>query len=182
MLIVLGSIPAAVVGLTFEDFFEGEGRNLPLVAISLIFFGILLWVADRSGQKTRDLKEITWKDSFFIGLSQALALIPGVSRSGITITSALFRNFDREAATKFSFLLSTPAIVGASLLKGDEIITAATNSQSQLVFLLGTLAAAVSGFLAIKVLLKFVQTNSFGVFVFYRLVLGGAILLWIIGI
>ncbi|HEY4694541.1 MAG TPA: undecaprenyl-diphosphatase UppP [Candidatus Nanoarchaeia archaeon] len=180
--IVVGSVPAGVIGFLFEDFFTTEARNLPLVALTLIFFGLLLYLGDRLGRKDRQIKGLTFLDSLFIGLAQSLALVPGVSRSGITITSGLFRNLDREASTRFSFLLSTPAILGASILKLPEITNSALGGSSQTFLFVGVLTAAVSGFLAIKVLLNFIMSNNFTIFVIYRVVLGLAVLAVAIGI
>ncbi len=180
--LIIGSLPAAAAGLAFKDFFADEARNLPLVATMLIFFGLLLLAADRLGRKQKGLEKITFVDTLSIGLAQAVALIPGVSRSGITITSALFRDIDRVAAVKFSFLLSTPAIVGAVLLESKDILANLHDSTSQGIFIAGFVAAALSSLLAIQVMLRFIQTNNFTIFVVYRVLLGLAVLAIAIGI
>ncbi len=182
VLLALASVPGAVIGKLFEKFFETQVRNVPLVAFALITFAILLFLADRIGKKKRNLESIQWVDAVSIGLAQTLALVPGVSRSGVTITSGLFRNFDRESAVRFSFLLSAPLTAGAILDKGNNIISGSVNHDTQGIFIAGTLTAAISGFLAIKLLLKFVQSNNFNVFVIYRILLGIAVLIAFIGI
>jgi len=180
--LVVGTIPAGILGFLFDNYFENQVRNIPLVAFAMIAFAVILFIADRIGKKTRSITQITLADSISIGLAQAVALIPGVSRSGITITTGLFRDIDRESATKFSFLLSTPTILGASILKFKDLLHGSIDPSSSNIFLAGTVAAAISGFLAIKILLKFVQSNNFNIFVIYRILLGIAVLAAFIGI
>lgn len=177
VILVIGSIPAAIVGFALQDFIENNVRSPQLVASLLIIFAFVLLIADRVGKRNRDQKKIGFVDSIVIGVAQCLALLPGVSRSGITITAGLFRDLDRETATRFSFLLSTPIIVGAGLLKLKSILHNSSVGGSQEVFLVGFIAAAISGWFAIRFLLKFVQSNKFTVFVIYRLIIGAAILL-----
>lgn len=174
LLLILGSVPAGLVGLALEDLIETSLRSLSLVAAAMIGFGLVLFWADRLAGK-RGVEKANLADAIFVGIAQALALIPGVSRSGITITAGLMRGMSRESATKFSFLLSTPAIVGAALLKSKDVVSQGLDGQ-QGIFLVGMIAAAVSGWVAIKFLITFVQTNTFRVFVVYRIVVGIAIL------
>lgn len=175
VLLGIGSVPAAFAGLFLEKTIAESFRSNLLVAANLIIFGLLLYWIDKQSKKSRSETKINLVDSIFIGIAQAAALFPGVSRSGITISVGLFRDLDRESATRFSFLLSTPAILGASLLKLPDISGSFGSSTG--VFVVGFLAAAVSGWLAIKVLLSYVKSNNFNVFVIYRIVLGVAILL-----
>lgn len=177
LLLIIGSLPAAVLGLLFQDFIENKLREPSLIAILLIIFGLVLFYVDRLARKNRDENSIGLVDSILVGLAQALALFPGVSRSGATITVGLFRGLDRRTATRFSFLLSTPIILGAGLVKVKDIVQGSVINGSQLVFLIGLLSAAISGWVAIKLLLKFVQSNNFTIFVVYRLIVGAAVLL-----
>ncbi|MFA6392328.1 MAG: undecaprenyl-diphosphatase UppP [Patescibacteria group bacterium] len=171
--IIIASIPGALFGYLLDDWAETSFRAPLLVASTLAVMGILLAIADRKGKGKRDISEITLLDSIVIGLSQAVAIVPGVSRSGATITTALFRNINREAAAKFSFLLSAPIILGAGLVKLPEIISEGISSS----VIIGTLVAAVSGFFSIKYLLRFVQTKNYSPFVWYRLIFSAVIII-----
>jgi len=187
--LVVATVPAVIAGLTLEETVEKSLRSPLVTVFTLIGIGALLFVADRQGNRDRSLGDLAWMDSILIGISQAVALIPGVSRSGITISTALLRNVDRTGATRFSFLLSTPVIVGAALLEGWRFIetvkapAAARNAMESIqhpwiVLALGVSTAAVTGFFCIRYFLRYVQTNSFLPFVIYRLVLAGVILLF----
>lgn len=170
LMILVGSIPAAIVGLGFKDFIEENTREPLLVASTLFIFALVLFLADKFGSKARNFKQIGWLDAVVIGLAQSLALIPGVSRSGITISAGLFRGLEAVSATRFSFLLSTPAIIGAAMLSmGDSIEIVGNGNLS--IMLVGVVAAAVTGWLTIKLLLKFIAKNSFHIFVGYRIIL-----------
>ncbi len=176
LMILMGSIPAGVVGLGLKDFIEQNTREPLLVAGTLFSFGLLLWLADKAGQKNRSFTTIRWLDAGIIGAAQAVSLIPGVSRSGVTITAGLFKGLNREAATRFSFLLSTPAIIGAAAISTKDLL-GASSPGNMLVFSVGTGAAAVSGWFAIKFLLKFVSTHNFNIFVWYRIALALVLLM-----
>ncbi|MDP2671663.1 MAG: undecaprenyl-diphosphatase UppP [bacterium] len=177
LLLALGSIPAAIAGVFLENIVENSFRKdmVLITSVVIIFALVLYWADSRIGK--RKVEKVTLRDSLAVGFAQVLALIPGVSRSGITITAGLLAGLDREAATRFSFLLSTPIIVGASLFKFKDIIKEGGFGDHFDIFLVGSLASAVSGWIAIKFLLSFVQKNSFRVFVVYRLVVGVALLL-----
>ena len=171
-LIILGSIPVAIIGLGFKDVIEGAfTKNLYVIATSLIVLGIILALAEKVGKFKREMKDITWKDTLIIGFAQSLALIPGSSRSGTTITAGIFVGLKRETAARFSFLLSVPAILGSGLLEFyssleyiqvDGLITLA----------IATIASAISGYLTIAFLLSFLKKHSTMVFVYYRIVIG----------
>lgn len=178
VLIIIGSIPAGIAGLIFENYFESAVRNPTLIASALIVFALVLFLADLFGKKSRKFESLGWSDALWLGLAQTLALVPGVSRSGITITAGLFKQLDREAAARFSFLLSTPIIVAASVLSVKDI-TRSYAEGNLLVFFVGFVFAAVSGWLAIKLLLNFVKRNNFNIFVVYRILLGLGILLFL---
>ncbi len=175
LLLGVGSIPAAFAGFFLEKTIEESFRSNLLVAFDLIVFALLLYWIDRISKKRRLEAKITLFDSIFIGIAQAIALFPGVSRSGITISAGLLRDLNRETATRFSFLLSTPAILGASLLKLTDISTDFGDNRG--IFFVGFLSAAISGWFAIKILLSYVKRNNFNIFVIYRILLGVAILL-----
>ena len=174
-LIILGSIPVAVIGLGFKDVIEGAfTKNLYVIASSLIVLGIILALAEKVGKFKRDLKDLTWKDTLIIGFAQSLALIPGSSRSGTTITAGIFLGLKRETAARFSFLLSVPAILGSGLLEFygsleyiqfDGLVNLA----------IATIASAISGYITIAFLLSFLKKNSTVVFVYYRIAIGLAI-------
>ena len=165
----LGSIPAALAGLMAKDLAETLLRNPLIMVVTLSAFGILLWAADRYLQRS-ERGELTAGKAFAVGIAQAVAIVPGVSRSGSTITAGLFFGLGREAATRFSFLLSGPIIFGAGLVAMRDF----TEISAALVA--GFLAAAISGFAAIKFLLRFVSRNNFNVFVWYRLLLAAVVL------
>lgn len=176
-LIILGTIPAVIVGGLWGDALE-EFRAVPIVAGLLIGVGLLFFVAERWGQKQRHMNDLTWVDSLLIGCAQACALIPGVSRSGSTIIAGLGRGFERESATRFSFLLSLPAVTAAAVLEIIHYIRLGQAPSNSGVFAVGVLAAALSGTIAIRLLLRFVQRHSISVFGWYRIALGTALLWW----
>lgn len=170
--LVLASIPAAVIGLSLKDILETVFRSPLVVGVMLIVFAILLYVADRRKQ-IRSLDSMNVGDAILIGSAQALALIPGVSRAGITMTAARWFSFTREEAARFSFLLSTPVILGAGVLELSGINPAEIN----LPFIIGVVVSAIVGILSISLLLKFLRTFSFKVFVVYRILLGTLIII-----
>lgn len=178
-LLVVGCIPAGVLGLAFEDFIEAKLGGLLFVAAMLIAWGILLQLADgKRPENERSIEQLTFRDAILIGCAQAAALMPGTSRSGSTITVALFLGFSRTEAARFSFLLSLPVVAGASLLKGIKLASDPTTAEILGPLLVGILVSAVSGFLCIKYFLKYLRTNSFLPFVIYRVVLGLFLIGW----
>jgi undecaprenyl-diphosphatase len=176
-LIVAATIPAAVVGKLFEHQVEDIFRSNPLyIALALIAFGIVLGVVDIAGRKRLALDEIRPASAMTIGLFQCLALIPGVSRSGITITAGLMLGFTRESAARFSFLLSLPIVAGAALLKSVHIIKHGIPTGEGLPMLIGIVVSAITGYISVAFLLKFVQKHSISPFVWYRVIAGGVII------
>lgn len=173
--IAVASVPGALIGKLLESKAETAFRSPLLIALTMSVFAALFYVIDRFVWKSRSLKSLNLPDAVIIGLSQALAIIPGVSRSGITMASGMGLKFDRESAAKFSFMLSAPIILGAVLLKSEEIRNMAADGQG-IPLLAGFLVSAVSGFLAIKGLLGFVKKHSFNVFIIYRFVFSVVIL------
>jgi undecaprenyl-diphosphatase len=175
-MIILGTIPIVVLGLMFKDMIEGVlTKNLYVISVSLIVLAIILAVAEKTAKFKKDLKDITLRDSILIGLSQAVALIPGSSRSGTTITGGLFLGLKRDVAARFSFLLSVPAVLASGLLQLYESLKF-INYDLTINLIVATLVSAVSGYLAIDFLIKFLKKNSTFVFIFYRIVLGVLIL------
>ena len=177
--IIIGTIPVVIIGLGFKDAIEGAfTKNLHVIALSLIALGLILGVAEKVGKFTKDLKGLTWLSALLIGIAQSFALIPGSSRSGTTITMALFLGFKRETAARFSFLLSIPAVLGSGLLEFYQSL-AYIDFSGSVNMIVATVAAAISGYLTIEFLLRFLRRNTTYVFVFYRIVLGLIILLLI---
>ncbi|MBI1748152.1 MAG: undecaprenyl-diphosphate phosphatase [Acidobacteria bacterium] len=171
--IILGTIPGGVAGWLGKSVIEENLREPWIIAVTSIFFGAFLYLADVFGRKDRDLEQIRAGDSLLIGLLQAVALIPGVSRSGITITTGLFQNFNRRAAAEFSFLLSAPIVVGAALKEGLHFFHSPDlSSQELLYFVVGVVTSAIAGFFCIRFFLRYVQTRSMLPFVIYRVALG----------
>ena len=169
--IILGSIPAAVVGLTVEHYAETLFRNPLWVAINMAGFGLLLYAADQWGKKDKKMEGITLADAIWVGLAQSLALIPGTSRSGVTITAGMARRMDRTAAARFSFLLSMPAVAGAAVLKAKDFFAMDVNLSAWI----GIAVSAVVGYLAIKYMLYFLRTYSYTVYVVYRLIFAAVV-------
>jgi undecaprenyl-diphosphatase len=170
--LVIATVPGALAGWRFEHAAEEQLRSPIIVGTALIVIGLFMWAGDRLGKRERDLGHVGLLDSFVVGVAQALAVIPGVSRSGVTMTAGLFRNMKRETAARFSFLLSTPLIAGAALKKGMEIRHAGLPHDMRLPFLSGALVSALVGFLVIAVLIRYLERRTFTIFVVYRLALG----------
>ncbi|NLG86149.1 MAG: undecaprenyl-diphosphatase UppP [Firmicutes bacterium] len=170
--LVVASVPGALLGYLFEEQAETIFRHPLLIAGTLTTMGLILWWADMRGRKTRRLEDLSWTDSILIGISQGLAIIPGVSRSGITMTTGLIVGLQRETAAHFSFLLSVPIIAGAALYKLRELSLAMLD----LPFIVGIVTAAVVGYLSIRFLLNYLRRGSYLVFAIYRFVLALIIL------
>ncbi len=165
--IAVGTVPAALAGGLGAGFFEETLGEPWMIAIQLIVFGAVLLWADRLPQR-KTLEESSVKDGLYIGIAQILALAPGTSRSGITITAARYLGLDRDAAARFSFLLLIPVVTGAALYKGASAIHEGLPSGVAGPMIVGTIAAAISGYLAIAFLLRLVRTSSYAPFVYYR--------------
>ena len=171
--IIIGSLPIAVIGLLFHDEIETVLRSLWFVAFGLIGWSVVLWLADRAGRKARRQEEqTTWKDTLIIGLTQCVSLIPGVSRSGATISAGLFRGFDRVAATKLSFFLGIPALVAAGVLQTVTQYQHISDGVGWGNTMLASVVSLAVGYVSIAWLLKFVSDNNFSSFIWYRVGLG----------
>lgn len=180
LLLALGSIPTAIVGLLFDAYLEEETRKPEVVGVAMIVGGLFLFAADTFGRRVRDLGTTNVGDSAWIGGAQALSLVPGVSRSGITMSVGLFRGFTRPDAARFSFLLLTPAIIGAALLKGGEAVADGIPSGDLDIILVGATVSGVVGWLSIRFLLRLVQFGTYRPFVIYRLVMGVFVLVYFV--
>ena len=168
--VIIGTSPIAVLGVAFQDQIETVARNLWLVSFTLIGFGIILGVADRVGRKSQELEDLNTRDGILYGVGQAFALIPGVSRSGATISMGLFLGYSREAATRYAFLLAIPAVMASGFFEALKIGDGPTPDWGPTI--VATVIAFVIGYLVIAWLIKYISTNSYMPFVLYRIVLG----------
>lgn len=173
--IIIGSLPIVVLGVIFKDVIEQDFRNLWIIGTTLIVLGVVLGIADRVGSTSKTLKQLGIRDAVLMGLAQACALIPGVSRSGATISMGRFLGYERETATRYAFLLAIPAVIGAGLFELKEI----PNGHNDFGWgptILATVVSFVVGYAAIAWLLRYVSTRSYTPFVIYRVLLGTATL------
>lgn len=171
-MLLVATVPAGLSGLLFSAEIEQYGRALPLIGFTSILFGLLLWLADRSGSKTRTLADLDWKTVIVIGLSQMLALIPGTSRSGVTMTAALFCKLDRSAAARFSFLLAIPIIAASGVLRSVDLLRTGAAAVEWFVLLYAVLLSAIVAYLCIHYFLQLIERIGFLPFVVYRVLLG----------
>jgi undecaprenyl-diphosphatase len=171
--LIIATIPGAIGGYLLQSRAESAFRDPQLIAIALIVMGIVLWLADKLVDQQRVLGEMRWVDALLIGLSQVIALIPGVSRSGSTISTARGLRFDRESAAEFSFLMSMPIIAAAVIMEGPKALQQGGLTNE---LMSGVVASAISGWLAISILMRFVSRHSYGIFGFYRVALGLVVL------
>jgi len=179
--IIVASVPVALVGARYGDVIEAMRTRpwmLPAVAALLVVVALVMLLAEVVGKRRREMAAMGYVDYLAIGFAQVLALFPGVSRSGITISAGLFRNLDRAAAARFSFLLSTPAVLGAGLMAMKDVYENGLPSGEWAAFAVGFLTAAVSGYVAIRFLMNYLQRGSLAVFAIYRFILAAGILLY----
>jgi len=176
-LIIIGTIPVVIIGLAFKDAIEGAlTKNLYVIAASLIVLALILALAEKVAKFRKDIGDITILDSIIIGIAQAISLIPGSSRSGTTITAGLFVGLNREAAARFSFLLSVPAVLASGVLQLYEALKFIDQTMAVNI-IVATVVSGISGYLAIDFLLKYLKKNTTFVFIFYRIALGIFILI-----
>lgn len=171
--LIIATIPGAIGGFLLQSRAESAFRSPQLIAIALIVMGLILWLVDKLVDQRRILGEMRWVDALLIGMSQVIALIPGVSRSGTTITTGRGLRFDRESAAEFSFLMSMPIIAAAVVLEGPKALQEGGLTNE---LMSGVVASAISGWLAISILMRYVTRHSYGIFAFYRVALGLAVL------
>jgi undecaprenyl-diphosphatase len=175
ILIIVGTLPISIFGILFKRFIEGDARGLYVVSSSLIGLAIILFLAEKISSKKKELSEITVKDGLIIGFAQALALIPGSSRSGITITAGLFCGLKRDVTARFSFLLSIPAVALSGVYELYSERQALLN-ENTLALIIATVVSGIVGYIAIAFLINFLKTRSNLIFVIYRILLGLVIL------
>ena len=182
-LLVVATIPAVIAGVLLNDVIETAVRQPHLVAVTLVLGAAILFLADRFGSHTRRVESVTFPLAFGIGAAQALALIPGVSRSGISISAGLFAGLDRESAARFAFLMATPITAGAGLWELRKVISGEAGVAIPILPLVAGMVAAFSfGMLAIAVTLRYLRTHGVGIFVAYRLVLAAIVLVAWLGL
>ena len=175
--LTLATIPGAIAGKLLEHSAEDYFReHIVLIAAALIVVALLMWLSERVSTLSKPLTRISFVDALIVGIAQAFALLPGVSRSGSTITAGLFRNMTREAAVRFSFLLSTPIIAGAALLKARELHKEGLPAGMHAPFLVGIVVSAIVGYASITWLIRYLQSNTLKVFIVYRIVAGVTVL------
>lgn len=177
--VIIGSVPAGIIGVLFEDVFERLFSTVTVVGFALLLTGFFLWLSDRIKIGGKDIEEMTIIDSVIVGFAQALAIIPGISRSGSTIVGGLFKGLNRKLAAKFSFLLSVPVIGGATLLKVKDLISVGMGTISIAELFLGTISAAIAGYFSIRLLLKLINQEKLSIFAYYCWILGMAIILFL---
>ena len=175
--IIIGSIPIAIVGILFKDEIETVLRSLWFVAIALILWSLVMWWADKKAKQNLHEEDITWRDTLAVGMAQCLALIPGVSRSGATMSAGLLRNFDRVAVTKLSFFLSIPALSAAGILQIISKHSAIGASVGWTATIIATLISFVVAYISVAWLLKFVAKHDYSVFIWYRVIVGVLLLI-----
>lgn len=179
--VIIATLPAVVVGLLLDNYIQANLRSMAVIAGTTIGFGVLLWLADRYASKRLVLEQLTLSKVLFIGCAQALALVPGTSRSGITMTAARFLGFDRQCAARFSFLLSVPIIIAAAGLKTCELLLDEQALVDWSAMLWGVVLSAISAYLCITIFLKWLERIGFLPFMIYRLILG-VFLIWVISL
>ena len=171
-LLAATTVPAALVGLLFNDVIEDQVRQVGLVAAMLVVGGVILWIADRLGRRDRPIEGVTFPVAIAIGAAQALALIPGISRSGISISAARLAGLDRQAAARFAFLMATPITAGAGIFEARKLVTGEAGVDVALApLVVGMVASLVAGLAAIHFMLRYLRTRSLAVFVWYRFAL-----------
>ncbi|RHW39014.1 undecaprenyl-diphosphate phosphatase [Neobacillus notoginsengisoli] len=175
-LLVVGTIPAVVVGLLLKDYIDEISRTGSTIGWEFLITGLFLWMADTIKNGHKKMDDISYKDSFIIGLFQAAAIMPAISRSGFTIVAALWRKLDRETAAYFSFLLSTPAIVGAVVLQSFDLMDAGGERISLSALAVGIISAAIFGYIAVKWMIGYLRNHSLKPFAIYIWILGVLVL------
>ncbi|NLT46876.1 MAG: undecaprenyl-diphosphatase UppP [Clostridiales bacterium] len=178
LMIIAATIPTGLIGVLFNDFFSGLYNSIPAVAICLVLTGCFLWLAERMDQKGKNVKEMKFRDALFVGLCQGIAIIPGISRSGATIVGSLFSGLNRELAVRFAFLISIPAILGAVVLEAPAAFEEGMAAEILLPVVAGVVVAAISGYIAIKTMIRVVSNKKLYIFSFYTWIVGGLVLLY----
>lgn len=178
--IIAGTIPVVIIGGLFADAIESRIRSPLMVAITLTIGGIGLIIAERLGRKTRDAQSLSYGESFVIGVAQSAALVPGISRSGATLTAALLMNVERASAARFIFLLSLPAIVAAAAKEGLELAKVGISAIPVTLFAVGMVTSAVVGYITVKYFVRYLAQHSLEVFAYYRFALAAVTVIWLL--
>ena len=182
-LLIVSTIPAAIVGVLFEDFITNTLGKPWMIGVAMIVFAGFMYLIDHVAKLDRDMEALSWFDAVLIGVAQSLALLPGVSRSGITMMTGLLLRLDRESAARYSFLMSIPVIGGAAVFKGLEVAQDGLPAGTATPFAVGMVSAALSGIVAIWFVLAYLKRHDFNLFVVYRIVIGvGVIVLVVSGV
>ena len=182
-LIAAATVPAIVAGVLFNDIIETNVRQIGLVALMLVVGGAILWLAERNGRQTRSIAGLTFPAALGIGAAQAIALVPGISRSGISITAGMFAGLDRESAARFSFLMATPVTALAAAYEARKLLTGETGLAIAVTpLIVGMVASLIAGLFAIGVLLRFVRSHPTDVFVAYRVLLAAVVIVAWLGL
>ena len=176
-LVIASTFPAAAIGFLLEDFFANTVRSPWVVAFNLVIVGVLFIVGEAVGTQSREASKLTFREAVGIGFAQAAALVPGVSRSGATMTLGLFLGLRREEAARFSFLMSVPIIAGAGGLKLGEVVAGGMSPSEALLFSVGFLTSAVVGYLAIRFFIRYIANHSLRAFAYYRFALAAVVVL-----
>lgn len=175
-LLVVGTIPTGIIGLSFKDFFEEISRTGQTIGFEFIATGFILWAVESMRQGSRKIDQINYLDALIIGTLQGAAILPAISRSGLTIAGALMRGIDRAEAARFSFLLSLPAILGATVLQTKDLLENPVETATLMPMLIGTVFAGIAGYIAIRWMIKIISTGSMKGFAIYVWILGAIIL------
>ena len=179
-LLIVSTIPAAIVGVLLEDFITNTLGKPWMIGVAMIVFAGFMYLIDHAAKLDRDLEALSWVDALLIGFAQALALLPGVSRSGITMMTGLLLRLDRESAARYSFLMSIPVIGGAAAFKGLEIARDGLPAGTAVPFAAGMVSAAISGIAAIWFVLAYLRRHNFNLFVIYRIAVGAGVLILVV--
>lgn len=172
LLVVVGTIPTGIIGLAFKDFFERLFASGQSLGVEFLVTGLILLLAERMPSGRKSINQISYGDALLVGTLQGAAILPAISRSGLTIAGCLFRGIDRETAARYSFLLSIPAILGASVLQGKDLLDMGLGEVPVVTYGIGTLMSAIAGYFAIKVMIRLIQQGSLKIFTYYVWVLG----------
>lgn len=175
-LIIMATIPTGIIGVAFQDFFGDLYLSLVAIGTGLLITGTVLWVAEKMAQGHKNIRQMKFRDAFLVGVFQSIALIPGISRSGSTIVGGLFSGVKREVAVKFAFLISIPSVLGAVVLEAPSAFKDGMDASLVVPILVGVVIAAVSGFIAIKTMIKVVSDKKLYYFSFYTWILGALVL------
>jgi undecaprenyl-diphosphatase len=179
-LLIVSTIPAGLVGVLFEDFITERLGKPWMIGVAMIVFAGFMYLIDHIAKLDRDMEQLSWFDALLIGVAQALALLPGVSRSGITMMTGLVLRLDRESAARYSFLMSIPVIGGAAVFKGMQVAKDGLPAGTATPFLVGMVTAALSGIAAIWFVLAYLKRHNFNIFVAYRIVVGVGVLILVV--